>query len=497
MKSTKSIIPLTDVVLIGAGVMSATLGTMLKILEPGFKIEIFERLGEVGAESSVAMNNAGTGHSGFCELNYTPQQTDGSVEIKKALKIAEQFEVSKQFWSFLVESKLIQGPGEFIRKVPHMSFVWGANNVNFLKARYNALSKHHFFSEMQYSEDHTILQQWIPLIMNGSGKHDQVAATRMDLGTDINFGALTNSLIKYLTSQKEVKLSLNTEVIKIERLDANWLITIKNIRTGAKRSVLSKFVFIGAGGGSLPLLQKSGIPESKGFGGFPVSGEWLVCNNPEVIAQHTVKVYGKAEIGSPPMSVPHLDSRLIDGQRQLLFGPYAGFSTKFLKKGSFMDLFKSIKWSNIYPLIRVGLDNIPLTKYLIDQVRQSPDDRLAALKKYYPEAKLSDWKREVAGQRVQVIKKHPEHGGVLEFGTEVVVSHDGSIAALLGASPGASTSVSIMLELIERCFGAQVQSDEWQTKLRHMIQSYGKNLDQDAELASHIRTYTTIMLGIG
>jgi malate dehydrogenase (quinone) len=244
-------------------------------------------------------------------------------------------------------------------------------------------------------------------------------------------------------------------------------------------------------------LQKSGIPESKGFGGFPVSGEWLVSDNPQLVQQHTVKVYGKAEVGSPPMSVPHLDSRLIDGQRKLLFGPYAGFSTKFLKNGSYWDLFKSIRWDNIYPLIRVGLANIPLTKYLINQVRQSPDDRLNALKKYYPEAKLADWKLEIAGQRVQVIKKDPVHGGLLEFGTEVVASQDGSIAALLGASPGASTAVPIMIDLIERCFSSQVQSEAWQTQLKRMIPSYGKSLPTDVDLANETRLRTTRILGIG
>jgi malate dehydrogenase (quinone) len=496
MKGNKFAIPLTDVVLIGAGIMSATLGTMLKNLQPDLTMEIIERLDEVGAESSVAMNNAGTGHSAFCELNYTPQQTDGSVDITKALKIAEQFEISKQFWSFLIESRLINSPKEFIRKVPHMSFVWGQDNVNFLRDRYNTLNRHHFFNKMQYSEDRALLKEWIPLIMRGRGDNEKVAATKMDLGTDINFGALTNNLIKFLTEQSGVNLNLNSEVTKIERRGANWLITVKDQKNGAEKFFLSKFVFIGAGGGSLPLLQKTGIPESKGFGGFPVSGEWLVCNNPSVIRQHTVKVYGKAEVGSPPMSVPHLDSRLINGQRKLLFGPYAGFSTKFLKKGSFMDLFKSIKWNNIYPLVRAGLDNIPLTRYLINQVKQSPADRLDALKKYYPEAKLADWKLEVAGQRVQVIKKHPTQGGVLEFGTEVVVSRDGSIAALLGASPGASTSVSIMLDLIERCFRSHVQSKAWQMKLRHMIKSYGRNLAEDVDLANKIRLHTTEILGI-
>jgi malate dehydrogenase (quinone) len=497
MNNDKSTIPLTDVVLIGAGIMSATLGTMLKNLQPDITIEIIERLDEVGAESSVAMNNAGTGHSAFCELNYTPQKADGTIDITKAIKIADQFEVTKQFWSFLIENGLMNAPEGFIRKVPHMSFVWGADNVNFLKDRHKALTQHHFFKGMQFREDHALLMEWIPLMMTGRASDEKVAATKMDLGTDINFGTLTHNLINFLKAQTGVNLSLNTEVTTIKRQGINWLTTVKDLKSGTKKHFLSKFVFIGAGGGSLPLLQKSGIPESKGFGGFPVSGEWLVSDNPQLVQQHTVKVYGKAEVGSPPMSVPHLDSRLIDGQRKLLFGPYAGFSTKFLKNGSYWDLFKSIRWDNIYPLIRVGLANIPLTKYLINQVRQSPDDRLNALKKYYPEAKLADWKLEIAGQRVQVIKKDPVHGGLLEFGTEVVASQDGSIAALLGASPGASTAVPIMIDLIERCFSSQVQSEAWQTQLKRMIPSYGKSLPTDVDLANETRLRTTRILGIG
>ncbi len=483
-----------DVVLIGAGIMSATLGVLLKELSPDLTIEIFERLDVAAAESSDAWNNAGTGHSAFCELNYTPQLPDGSVETDKAVAIAESFEVSKQFWSFLVEKGIVGAPETFIKSIPHMSFVWGDDNVDFLRKRYEKLIESELFKGMTYSEDQEVLSQWIPLVMADRDSSDKVAATRMLLGTDVNFGALTKMMLEDLKSKPNVNIEFNKEVRKLKQEDGLWELKIKDTETGDKHRVKAKFVFIGAGGGSLFLLEKSDIPEGKGFGGFPVSGQWLKCVNPEVIEKHHAKVYGKAAVGSPPMSVPHLDTRMIDGKKALLFGPYAGFSTRFLKNGSLMDLPMSIKINNIRPMIAAGLDNIPLTKYLIEQVRQSPEDRLAALKEYLPAAEMKDWELETAGQRVQVIKKDEKLGGVLEFGTEVVSAADGSIAALLGASPGASTAVSIMITLMQRCFGDQMKSAEWQAKLKQMIPSYGKKLNEDPQLAQEIRNKTTAVL---
>lgn len=486
----------TDVVLIGAGIMSATLGVLLKELQPDLSIEIFERLDVAAAESSDAWNNAGTGHSAFCELNYTPQRKDGSVETNKAVAIAESFEVSKQFWAYLIQNRLIDSPDQFIKSIPHMSFVWGEENVAFLKKRYEELQKCHLFNGMTYTEDLDLLREWIPLVMEGRNENEKVAATRMTLGTDVNFGSLTRMMLNNLKTKESVQLHFNHEVKKLRQINGLWEIKVRDEATGKRKVIKAKFVFIGAGGGSLPLLEKSDIPEGKGFGGFPVSGQWLKCVNPEVIERHHAKVYGKASVGSPPMSVPHLDTRMIDGKKALLFGPYAGFSTRFLKKGSLMDLPRSIKPSNIVPMISAGLDNIPLTKYLINQIRQSNDERLDALKEYLPNARMEDWELETAGQRVQVIKKDEEHGGVLEFGTEVVSASDGSIAALLGASPGASTAVSIMINLLERCFPEKVHTTAWQQKLKKMVPSYGYVLSEDAELSEKIRTQTTHALNL-
>ena len=485
-----------DVVLIGAGIMSATLGVLLKELQPDLTIEVFERLNVAAAESSDAWNNAGTGHSAFCELNYTPEQPDGTIETAKAIKIAESFEVSKQFWAYLVEKDWIESPGDFIRSIPHMSFVWGEKDVDFLRKRYAALQQCNLFKEMKYSEDPQEIETWMPLIMHGREKSQKVAATRMDIGTDVNFGALTRSSFHHLESLDGVSLNFNHDVKKLKQeADGSWEIEVKDLKTSKERKVRAKFVFIGAGGGSLPLLMKSGIPEAKGFGGFPVSGQWLKCINPEVIEEHQAKVYGKAAVGSPPMSVPHLDTRVINGKKELLFGPYAGFTTRFLKSGSILDLPSSVKPSNLQPMLSAGMRNIPLTKYLIDQVRQSPEDRMEALQEFVPMAQMQDWELEIAGQRVQVIKKDVKNGGgVLEFGTEVVSAADGSIAALLGASPGASTTVSIMLNLLQTCFKDQMKTPEWQGKLKQMIPSYGRSLCGSSNLCEETRACTSKVL---
>jgi malate dehydrogenase (quinone) len=486
-----------DVVLIGAGIMSATLGVLLKELQPDLTIEVFERLDVAAAESSDAWNNAGTGHSAFCELNYTPEKADGTIDTAKAVKIAESFEVSRQFWAYLVQQNRIKSPENFIKSIPHMSFVWGKKNVEYLRKRYEALRQYPLFKDMEYTEDQALLQRWIPLIMEGRDKSEKLAATRMAIGTDVNFGTLTRDSFDHLHGLAGVNLHFNQEVKKLrQEADGRWYVKVKDLSTGEKRKLRARFVFIGAGGGSLPLLMKSNIPEGKGYGGFPVSGQWLVCNNPEIIERHQAKVYGKATVGSPPMSVPHLDTRVINGRKALLFGPYAGFTTKFLKSGSFLDLPLSIKPNNLRPMLVAGIKNIPLTRYLINEVRQSSEDRLTALKNFVPDAKLEDWQLEVAGQRVQVIKKHPIHGGVLEFGTEMVSAADGSIAALLGASPGASTAVSIMLQLLQRCFKDRFETPEWQAKIKQMIPSFGKSLSKDAVLLEEIRAYTSDVLGL-
>ncbi len=484
-----------DVVLVGAGIMSATLGILLKELNPNFKIQVIERLDKPALESSDAMNNAGTGHSAFCELNYTPQKSKGNIDASKAINIVEQFEVSRQFWAYLVEKGVLKQASSFIHSVPHMSFVWGETNVDFLKKRHQELLKYPLFHGMEFSQDATKIKQWAPLLMQNRVENQPYAATYMPYGTDVNFGVLTQQLFAFMQTQENFNINFGTEVNDIKRNHDKWSVSCTDQKTGQKKQIDAKFVFVGAGGGAILLLQKADIPESKGFGGFPVGGQWLVCRNPEIVNKHMAKVYGQASVGAPPMSVPHLDTRFIEGKKSLLFGPYAGFSTKFLKTGSYMDLFKSLELNNIGPMLGAGLRNIDLTKYLIGQVLQSKEARLQALKDYFPDADPKDWTLEQAGQRVQVIKKDPKtQKGILQFGTEVVSASDGSIAALLGASPGASTSTSIMLKLLKKCFPEQYASVEWQDKLKQMIPSFGVKLNQDPALGNTVRDNTSKVL---
>lgn len=491
-KAVKPLIPETDVALIGAGIMSATLGIMLKELNPDLTIQIFERLDEPGMESSDAWNNAGTGHAAFCELNYTPQKPDGSIDISKAIKICQDYEISREFWSYLVEKKYLDDPATFIRQVPHMSFVWGNENVNYLKKRFTSMHESALFRDMHYTEDRDQINQWAPLIMKNRNDKDPMAATHMHMGTDVNFGALTRQLIDKLEAMPGVTVHYNVEVYDIDpHKKGGWIVETKNLLNELEMDCRAKFVFLGAGGATLHLLKDAEIGERKGYGGFPVSGLWLKCKNEELIQMHNAKVYGKASVGSPPMSVPHVDTRMINGKKELLFGPFAGFSTKFLKSGSHLDLAKSFRLDNLMPMISAGLSNVPLTKYLINQVRLTHEDRVKTLQEYVPIAQLADWELKKAGQRVQVIKKDEGRKGKLEFGTEAIVSSDGSVAALLGASPGASTAAAIMFGILPRIFKEESKSPAWQDKLKEMAPSFGLSLDKNEKLLNESRQRTS------
>ena len=484
-----------DVLLIGAGIMSATVGTLLKTLEPSLRIALFERLEHVAGESSDARNNAGTGHSALCELNYTPLKEDGTVDVKKAFAIMESFETSKQFWASLVEKGVLPSPRDFIRPVPHLSFVTGDADVDYLRQRYELLSQSHLFAGMKYSEDPAELAQWVPLMMAARPPGQRLGATWSSLGTDVDFGALTRAMVKHLAAQPGVKLFLDHHVHALEQdSDHRWLVHVEDEAIDSHRDVRAGFVFIGAGGGALELLEESGIAEGEGYGGFPVSGEWLVCKNPALIERHAVKVYGKAKGGAPPMSVPHLDRRFLDGKHALLFGPFAGFSTKFLKEGSYLDLPGSLTIDNLLPLISAGLHNVGLTRYLLGQVTQSFEDKIEELREFIPGAVADDWQLQIAGQRVQVIKKDEHTIGRLEFGTEIISARDNTVAALLGASPGASTSVAVALDLLADCFPERMETAQWQAGLQALFPAWGHKLAADPGLAAKVRERSTRLL---
>ncbi len=457
------------VVVIGAGVLSTTFSSMLKELEPSWNIKLYERLDRPGLESSNERHNAGTGHAALCELNYTVKQPDGSIDIEKAKEINEQFEISKQFWGHLVKSKNISDPKDFIQPLPHISFVRGKNNVQFLKDRYHVMKESPMFDNIEFTEDIEEMRKWIPLMMQGHSPSDIMAASKINEGTDVNFGELTRKMAQNIEQHPNADVQYNHEVIDFnQRQDGKWEVKVRQLNSGSVQTEIADYVFIGAGGGAIPLLQKTGIPESKNLGGFPITGQFLICTNPDIIAQHDAKVYGKEPHGTPPMTVPHLDTRYIDGERTLLFGPFASIAT----------------------LLSSAVKNLPLIKYSIDQILMTKEGCMNHLRTFYPEARDEDWELYTAGKRVQVIKDTPEYGkGFIQFGTEVVNSKDHTVIALLGESPGASTSVSVALEVLEKNFPEY--ESEWTPKIKEMIPSYGESLIDDTELMKKIRQQTS------
>ncbi|MGY4103344.1 malate dehydrogenase (quinone) [Nocardia sp. R16R-3T] len=437
-----------DVVLIGGGIMSATLGAMIAKVQPDWNMVMFERLAQIAAESSNAWNNAGTGHSGLCELNYMPDPDDPA----KAEQIGGLFHLSRQFWAALVDDGDLSDPATFINPAPHMDVVFGDRDVAFLRRRFETLRSLPLFSAMQYSDDPEVIATWAPLLMAGRDRTEPTAATRYDFGTDVDFGALTAALVDVM-AQAGAQVKVRHEVTGLRRdSDGVWAITGQDRTTRRRFTVRARFVFVGAGGYALRLLQKARIPEVRGYAVFPFGAQFLRTDNPDVVNRHDAKVYSQASVGAPPMSVPHMDKRVVDGRQSLLFGPYATFSTRLLKHGRLTDLFTTLRLRNIAVLLAAGLQNLALVGYLIGQLLSTRRHKFAQLQRFYPAADPADWYLVQAGQRAQLVKPDPDRVGVLTFGTELVTGADGTIAGLLGASPGASTAPAIMLDLLTRCF---------------------------------------------
>lgn len=467
-----------DVVLIGSGIMSANLGALLKRLDPKLSIQVFEAADELAYESSNGWNNAGTGHAGICEISYTPKPADGSpVKVQKVIDIFQEFEQSLQFWAHAVESGMVATPKEFINPVQHISFVHGDDQVAFLKSRYEGMSAHHFFKEMEFSTDRAKIGSWAPLLTEGRDPSVPIAATKMDGGTDVNFGVVARKLLAWLATQENCAVTAGHQVVDLEKMgDGRWAIGIKNRKTGEMIKRTAKFVFVGAGGGSILLLQKAGIPEARGLGGFPIGGNWLVCDDPAIVAKHQAKVYGQNLPEAPTMAVPHLDTRILDGKKTLLFGPFAAWTTRFLHRtGSWTDLPRSVKPHNLMTLLKIGATNFPLVKYLVQQGTQSMEDRMRVMRIFYPNAQAKDWKLIDGGIRVQAIKKTDGEAGIVHFGTEVLTSADKSMSALLGASPGASVSVNIVMEVVKTSFPHLLAGEEGKKRIEAIIPTYGSD----------------------
>ncbi|HVQ50854.1 MAG TPA: malate dehydrogenase (quinone) [Mycobacterium sp.] len=482
----------TDVVLVGAGIMSATLGALLRLVEPNWTITLIERLDGAGAESSGTWNNAGTGHAGLCELNYTPQRTDGSIDISKAVQVNEQFQVTRQFWAYAVENGLLPDARSFLTPIPHVSFVKGEADIDYLKRRHDALVGNPLFASMEFIADDDEFERRLPLMAAGRSHSDPIAMAWAQGGTDVDFGALARQLIGY-TAQRGMTTLFGHEVRGLRKeSDGSWAVTVVNRRTEEKRKLNAKFVFVGAGGGTVPLLQKSGIREAKGFGGFPVGGAFLRTDRPALTAAHRAKVYTLPSTGAPPMAGTHLDNRVINGKSWLVFGPFAGWSPKFLKQGRMTDLARSVRPNNLAPMVTVGLTQVPLVRYLIGELLQSESQRVQAVREFVPGAVDSDWELDIAGQRVQVIRRARGKGGVLDFATTVLSAADGSIAGLLGASPGASTAVPAMLDVMERCFGDRYKS--WSPKLKEIVPSLGTELSGEPSLFEEVWSWGTKVL---
>jgi len=492
-----------DVILIGGGIMSTTLGVMLLELEPTWKVHIYERLPSAGEEASNGWNNAGTGHAALCELNYTPEdEATGKIDVSKAIGINEKFQVSRQLWAYLVKSKLLPTPKTFINRTPHMSFCKGEKNVDFLRRRCELLQKEPLFEEMEFTTDVDQIREWAPLLLQGREMSardtakcaEPIAVTRVAEGTDVDYGTLTKHLVRAFIAKGGVYQSLSSAQSFTKDADGQWRVRIhkEDLSAGGTKEVRAPFVFIGAGGATIQLLQKTGIPEIQGFGAFPISGQFLCCQNPAIVAKHPNKIYGMASVGAPPMSVPHLDARIVDGQPMILFGPFAGFSPRYLKTSGVTDVVSTIRHHNLIPMAAAGLQNLDLVVYLAKELAATKEQKLQALREFIPDARAEDWAYTWAGQRVQIMKKDPKKIGVLQFGTEVVSSADGSMCGLLGASPGASVSADICLNVLKSCFPSK--KADWKPKLSEMIPSYGENLNSDAHKARQNMAYTAKVL---
>jgi malate dehydrogenase (quinone) len=242
-----------DLILVGGGIMSATLAVFLRHLNPQLNLLVLERLPELAMESSNAWNNAGTGHAALCELNYMPDDpARGLPSATKAIAINQQFQESREFWASLVESGVMKSPDTFIHSIPHMTFVRGDKQADYLARRFQALKDQPLFAGMEFSKDPSQIATWIPLMLEGRAE-EVVAATRMEQGTDVDYGAVTRQLFDWLIDSG-VEVLTSHEVSSVKRVSSGWHVVAKS--QGSKLQLTAPKVFVGAGGWALKLLQK-------------------------------------------------------------------------------------------------------------------------------------------------------------------------------------------------------------------------------------------------
>lgn len=449
-------------VIVGAGIMGVTFATLARELDPNLDITLIERLPGPAMSNSGVFNNAGTGHEANCELNYTPVDED-EIALDKALHIHAQFNVAKQFWAYLVKQGIVKNPASFIHATKHCTLV-AEDSIGMLRLRFEEMSKHHFFGNMSFSESREEIQSWIPYTMEQRSETERMAATKIEGGTDVNFQAVTEDMVRYL-GHHQVKLDFNTHVKRVHKSPTGtWLVEAS--KDGAPVQYKADKLFVGAGGGAFPLLKKSHLPCRSRFAGFPVGGRFLVAEIDEQAARYyNAKTYGKAKVGAPPMSVPHLDLRAANGRHYLLFGPFATFMPVLEKGRGFVEYVRSMRLHDLPNLLNVALEHFPLVKYLVSETFKGKESMFTELENFAPGIrKKFEWKIVQAGQRVQIIKD-----GDLQMGTEVIVSEDLSYGTLLGASPGASVSPEVMLRTLEKMIPELFESEASQEKLKEIF----------------------------
>ena len=479
-----------DVVLIGGGIMSATLAALLEVVAPQWSITVFE-------------SAAGRRRRELARLEQRRHRPRRPVRAELHARRARRPGGPGQgrhdqravpgLPPVLVapgRAGLTGAPKEFINPVPHVSFVTGEDGRAYMRARHEALAAQPLFDGLEYSDDPAELAEWTPLMMAGRDPRQLVAATRSAAGTDVNFGALTRMLLEDAADRG---VAVHCQPARHEprpaRPTAAGRSPCRDTVTGERRTVRRPVRLRRRRRRRAAAAAEGGHPGDRRASAASRSAASSCAPAPPSWSQHQAKVYGQAAVGAPPMSVPHLDPRVIDGDHSLMFGPYAGFSPKFLKAGSMFDLPRSVKPNNLGSMLGVARTELALTRYLVNELLQSGADRHQTLRAFVPDgrrARLGDDHRRPARPGHQAGPgDRPRRAPVRHRGRRRRRRHDRRPARRL---PGASTAVSAMLDLLERCFPDRMPA--WRPALQEAIPSYGRSLADDPALLAEVRAST-------